>query len=63
MEPQTNESFKAVDFMRQVREDLSHLYSTDKQRYLEEIQKAMADFKTAREQARTANLALPEAEA
>ena len=51
METKTDKGFKAVDFMRKVREELSHLYNTDKKRYFEEIQKAMADFKAAREKA------------
>lgn len=49
MEMKTEKGFKAVEFMRKVREELSHLYNTDKKRYFEEIQKAMADFKAARE--------------
>jgi hypothetical protein len=51
METITKKKFKAVDFMRKVREDLSNLYNTDKKRYFEEIRKAMEDFKAAREQA------------
>lgn len=51
MEMKTEKGFKAVEFMRKVREELSHLYNTDKKRYFEEVQKAMADFKAAREKA------------
>lgn len=46
----TEKNFKAVDFMRKVREELSNLYNTDKKRYFEEIKKAMEDFKSARKQ-------------
>ncbi|MEO8112007.1 MAG: hypothetical protein ABI594_18305 [Ginsengibacter sp.] len=45
----TIENFKAVDFMRKVREEMSNLYNTDKEKYFEEIQKAMADFKAKRQ--------------
>jgi hypothetical protein len=51
METTTEKGFKAVDFMRKVREDLSILYNTDKKRYFEEIKKAMEDFKAARQKA------------
>ena len=52
METKTEKDFKAVDLMRKVREEMSNLYNTDKKRYFEEIQKAMADFKAAREKDR-----------
>jgi hypothetical protein len=45
----TIEGFKAVDFMRKVREEMSNLYNTDKEKYFEEIHKAMADFKARRQ--------------
>ena len=48
METIPKKDFKAVDFMRKVREEMSTLYNTDKQRYFEEIRKAMADFKAKR---------------
>jgi len=48
METKTEKGFKAVDFMRKIREELSTLYYADKKRYFEEINKAMADFKVAR---------------
>jgi hypothetical protein len=51
MKTKNEKDFKAVDFMRKVREELSNLYNTDKKRYFEEIKKAMADFKAARQQA------------
>lgn len=44
METKTKNSFKAVEFMRQVRNDLSDLYQTDKERYHNELKKSMADF-------------------
>lgn len=51
METKTEKNFKAVEFMCKVREELSHLYRTDKKRYFEEIRKAMEDFKTAQQKA------------
>ena len=53
METKTKKDFKAVDFMRKVREEMSTLYNTDRKRYFEEIKNAMADFKTKREKAYT----------
>ena len=54
METKIEKDFKAVDFMRKVREEMSNLYNSDKEKYFEEIQKAMADFK-ARRQKPTSN--------
>jgi len=51
MEAKPEKDFKAVDFMRKVRDDMSNLYNTDKKRYFDEVRKAMADFKVKREQA------------
>ena len=48
METKTKNTFKAVDFMRQVRNELSELYHTDKERYHKELNKTMADFLSAR---------------
>ena len=48
METKIKSSFKAVDFMRQVRNDLSDLYHTDKERYHKELKKSMEDFLNAR---------------
>ncbi len=50
METKTEKDFKAVDFMRKVRDELSNLYSKDKKRYFEEIKKAMIDFKAKRQE-------------
>lgn len=44
METKIKNSFKAVDFMRQVRNELSDIYHTDKQRYHDELKKSMSDF-------------------
>lgn len=55
METKTEKDFKAVDFMRKIREELSTLYYADKKRYFEEIKKAMADFKAARHQITTSD--------
>jgi hypothetical protein len=51
METKNKKDFKAVDFMRKVREEMSALYNTDKKRYFEEIKKAMADFKRRQKKA------------
>ena len=49
MKTKIEKGFKAVDFMRTIREELSNLYNTDKKLYYEQIKKAMADFKTSRQ--------------
>jgi hypothetical protein len=49
MATKSEKGFKAVEFMRKVREEMSTLYNIDKKRYFEEIQKAMADFKAKRQ--------------
>ena len=54
MKTQTKNNFKAVDYMRQVREELSTLIQTDPKRYHEELKKSMADF-LARRRKPTAN--------
>ena len=41
--------FKAVGFMRQVRDEMSALYYRDKKQYHDELKKAMADFLGERE--------------
>ena len=41
----SEEKFKAVDFMRRVRDELGILYLADKNKYLSELRKAMDDFK------------------
>lgn len=50
MKTQTENKFKAVDYMRQVREELSTLIQTDPKRYHEELKKSMADFLARRKQ-------------
>ncbi len=44
METKIKSDFKAVEFMRQVRNDLSTLYQNDKQRYHDELKQSMNDF-------------------
>lgn len=44
MQTKTNKDFKAVEFMRQVRNELSGIYQTDKVRYYNELKNAMRDF-------------------
>ena len=51
METTTERGFKAVNFMRQVRNDLSDLYQADKQRYHDELRQAMAAFLATRTKA------------
>ena len=58
METKAEQQFKAVDFMRQIREELSNLYNTDRKRYFEEIRKAMEEFKARRLQ-KPSNLKSP----
>lgn len=53
METKNEKGFKAVEFMRQVREEMSALYITDRKKYFEEIQKAMTDFKAHRQKPAT----------
>jgi hypothetical protein len=48
METKTKNKFKSVDFMRQVRNDLSTLYHTDKEQYHNELKKSLNDFLIAR---------------
>ncbi len=44
METEIKKKFKAVEFMREVRNDLSDLYQSDKKRYHEELKQVMKDF-------------------
>jgi hypothetical protein len=39
------ENFHAVDYMRQVRNELTEQFLKDKERYLEFLQKALEEFK------------------
>ncbi len=48
METTIKNSFKAVDFMREVRNELSEIYHTDKQHYHQELKKSMTDFLSSR---------------
>jgi hypothetical protein len=41
----TGSEFHAVDFMRQVRSELSKKYLQDKEQYLRDLKNAMEDFK------------------
>lgn len=43
--------FHAVEFMRQVREELTEQFSQDKQKYLEYLRKSMEDFKRKQKKA------------
>jgi hypothetical protein len=59
METKTKNSFKAVDFMRQVRNELSDLFQSDKKKYHDELKKSMADFLKTRTKS-TGNTVLPQ---
>lgn len=50
METKTVKNFKAVDFTRQVRNEMSTLYYHDKAQYHDELKKAMADFLSDQEE-------------
>ena len=41
----TENEFHAVDFMREVRSELTKQFLQDKQKYLDYLKKAMEDFK------------------
>jgi hypothetical protein len=41
----TDKEFHAVDFMRQVRNELTEQFLNDKQKYLDYLKKALEDFK------------------
>ena len=44
MQTKTKSDFKAVDYMRQVRNELSTLMQTDPKRFHDELKQTMADF-------------------
>ncbi len=60
MKTKIKNSFKAVDYMRQIRNELSDLFHSDKKKYHDELKKSMADFLKAREK-NAANIVLPQA--
>ncbi len=43
--------FHAVDFMRQVRSELTERYLQDKEQYVKDLKKAMENFKRRQEKA------------
>jgi len=47
MEPE----FRAVDFMRKVRSELSEKYLRDKHQYVKDLKRAMEDFKCKQKEA------------
>ena len=54
MDTQTKNSdnqFHAVDFMRQVRSDLSQRYLQDRAKYLQDLKTALENFKRKQEKA------------
>lgn len=59
----TKNNFKAVDFMRKVRNELSDLYHSDKERYHKELKKTMADFLAARKKSSANKIRIANSEA
>ena len=57
MKTKIKNNFKAVDFMRQVRNELSDLYHWDKERYHKELKKNMTDFLATRKKS-SANIGI-----
>ena len=55
MQTKTNSDFKAVDYMRQVRNELSTLMQTDPKRFHYELKQTMADFIAKRQKASNQN--------
>ena len=51
MQTKTQSAFKAVEYMRQVRNDLALMFQKDKNRFHDELKQAMADFIASREKA------------
>ena len=47
----TEKEFHAVDFMRQVRSELTEQFLQDKQKYLDYLKKSMDDFKVRQKKA------------
>lgn len=50
MQTKTKSDFKAVEYMRQVRNELSTLIQTDPDRFHNELKQTMADFIAKRQQ-------------
>ena len=48
---QTETEFHAIEFMRQVRSELTEQFLVDKQKYLDFLKKAMDDFKLRQKEA------------
>jgi len=48
---QTETEFHAIEFMRQVRSELTEQFLVDKQKYLDFLKKAMDDFKLRQKKA------------
>lgn len=48
---QTKKEFHAVEFMRQIRHELTDQFLLDKQKYLDYLKQAMKDFKLRQKKA------------
>jgi len=55
MQAKIKSDFKAVDYMRQVRNELSTMIQTDNKRFHDELEHAMADFIARRQKANHQN--------
>ena len=51
MQAKTKKNFKSVDYMRQVRNELSTMIQTDPKRFHDELKQTMADFLAKRKEA------------
>ncbi len=45
MKKKLDSDFRAVEFMRKIRSELSEKYLEDKEQYMRDLEKAMEDFK------------------
>lgn len=50
MQTKTKNNFKAVEFMRQVRNELSDLLQSDKRRFHDELKQSLSDFLARRKE-------------
>ncbi len=51
MKKKMDSEFRAVDFMRKIRIELSEKYLRDKEQYMKDLKKAMEDFKCRQKKA------------
>jgi len=58
MQTKIKNEFKAVDFMRSVRNELSELYHIDKERFHSELRKSMEDFLNNRKKQQSTSVSI-----